>query len=118
MMKSIIKLEELGLFLFGIYLFNQLDYAWWWFLVLILAPDFSMIGYVFGNKPGAFLYNMAHHRGIAILVYLAGVYSSNSLIQLTGIILFPHSSMDRMLGYGLKYETGFAFTHLGEIGKK
>lgn len=117
-MKSIIKLEELGLFLFGIYLFNQLDYAWWWFLGLILAPDFSMIGYIFGNKPGAFLYNLAHHRGIAILVYLAGIYSSNSLIQLTGIILFADSSMDRMLGYGLKYETGFTFTHLGQIRKK
>ena len=37
MMKSIIKLEELGLFLFGIYLFNQLDYVWWWFLVLIIS---------------------------------------------------------------------------------
>jgi Domain of unknown function (DUF4260) len=118
MMKSIIKLEEFGLFLFGIYLFNQLDYAWWWFLVLILTPDFSMIGYVFGNKSGAFLYNLVHHRGIAILIYLTGIYFSNHLIQLTGIILFAHSSMDRMMGYGLKYETGFKFTHLGEIGKK
>ncbi len=118
MMKSIFKLEEFGLFLFGIYLFNQLDYDWWWFLVFILAPDFSMIGYFFGNKFGAFLYNLVHHRGIAILIYLAGVYFSNNLIQLTGIILFSHSSMDRMLGYGLKYETGFKYTHLGEIGKK
>ncbi|MBA4317203.1 MAG: DUF4260 domain-containing protein [Flavobacterium sp.] len=117
-MKSIIKLEEFGLFLFGIYLFNQLDYDWWWFLVFILVPDFSMIGYVFGNKFGAFLYNLVHHRGIAILIYLAGVYFSNNLIQLTGIILFSHSSMDRMIGYGLKYETGFKYTHLGEIGKK
>jgi Domain of unknown function (DUF4260) len=117
-MKTIIKLEEFGLFLFGIYLFNQLDYAWWWFLVLILAPDLSMIGYVFGNKLGAFFYNLFHHRAIAILIYLAGIYSSNNLIQLSGIILFAHSSMDRMMGYGLKYETGFKFTHLGEIGKK
>jgi hypothetical protein len=117
-MKLIIKLEELGLFLFGIYLFNQLDYAWWWFLVLILAPDLSMIGYVFGDKLGAFLYNLFHHRAIALLIYLVGIYSSNNLIQLAGIILFAHSSMDRMMGYGLKYETGFTFTHLGEIGKK
>jgi len=117
-MKSIIKLEELGLFLFGIYLFSQLDYAWWWFLVLILAPDFSMIGYAFGNKSGAFLYNLFHHRGIAIIIYLLGIYLSDDLIQLTGIILFTHSSMDRMMGYGLKYDTGFKFTHLGEIGKK
>lgn len=117
-MKTTLKLEELGLFLFGIYLFNQLDYAWWWFLVLILAPDFSMIGYVFGNKFGAFLYNLFHHRAIALAIYLAGIYFFNNLIQLTGIILFAHSSMDRMMGYGLKYDTGFKFTHLGEIGKK
>jgi hypothetical protein len=118
MMKSIVKLEEFGFFLFGIYLFNQLDYAWWWFLVLILAPDLSMIGYIFGSKSGAFLYNLFHHRAIAVMIYLAGIYFSNNIIQLTGIILFTHSSMDRMMGYGLKYETGFKFTHLSEIGKK
>lgn len=117
-MKTTLKIEEFGMFLFGIYLFNQLDYAWWWFLVLILVPDLSMIGYAFGNKSGAFLYNLFHHKGIAILVYLCGIYFSNNLVQLAGIILFAHSLMDRMMGYGLKYETGFKFTHLGEIGKK
>jgi hypothetical protein len=117
-MKRSIKLEELGLFVLGIYLFNQLDYAWWLFLVLILTPDLSMIGYVFGNKTGALSYNLFHHRGIAIVFYLVGVYFHNNEIQLSGVILFTHSSMDRMFGYGLKYETGFKDTHLGEIGKK
>jgi hypothetical protein len=117
-MKTIIKLEELGLFVLGIYFFNQLDYIWWWFLVLILTPDLSMIGYVFGNKMGALCYNLFHHKGIAIALYFAGIYFSNSLIQLSGVILFTHSSMDRMFGYGLKYEKGFKYTHLGEIGKK
>jgi hypothetical protein len=116
-MKTVIKLEELGLCILSIYFFNQLEYAWWWFLVLILVPDFSMIGYVFGDKWGAFCYNVVHHRGIAIALYLVGIYCSNAEIQLSGVILFAHSSMDRMLGYGLKYETGFKFTHLGEIGK-
>ena len=116
-MQKVIKLEELGLFILGIYFFNQLGYAWWWFLVLILAPDLSMIAYVFGDKVGAFFYNLAHHRGIAIVVYLLGIYFSIAEIQLSGVILFAHSSMDRMLGFGLKYETGFKFTHLGEIGK-
>lgn len=116
-MKSIIKLEELGLFILGIYLFSQMEYAWWWFLVLIFVPDISMIGYAFGNKAGALGYNIAHHRGIAVAVYLIGIYCSNVEIQLSGVILFSHSAMDRMLGYGLKYETGFKYTHLGEIGK-
>ncbi|WP_417354083.1 DUF4260 domain-containing protein [Flavobacterium sp.] len=116
-MKALIKLEEAALFLLGIYFFSQLDYAWWWFLVLLLVPDFSMIGYVFGNKAGAWAYNFFHHRGVAILLYLSGVYYSNQLLQLIGVIWFAHSSMDRMFGYGLKYENGFKFTHLGEIGK-
>lgn len=116
-MKTIIKLEELGLFILGIYLFSLLNYQWWWFLVLILSPDFSMLGYIFGNKSGAFFYNIFHHRGIAILVYIAGCYFKIEILQLTGIILFSHSAMDRFFGYGLKYESGFKYTHLGEIGK-
>ncbi|MEE1897867.1 DUF4260 domain-containing protein [Flavobacterium rakeshii] len=116
-MKALLKLEEAALFLLGIYFFSQLDYAWWWFLVLLLVPDFSMLGYVFGNKAGAWAYNFFHHRGVAILLYLAGMYYSSQLLQLIGVIWFAHSSMDRMFGYGLKYENGFKFTHLGEIGK-
>lgn len=116
-MNRIIKLEEILMFVLGIYLFSVLDYAWWWFLVLILAPDIGMVGYLFGNKAGAFTYNLFHHKGLAILIYLGGVYFSISLCQLIGIILFSHSALDRALGYGLKYEKGFKYTHLGEIGK-
>ena len=116
-MKTIIKLEEIALFTLGIYLFTLLSFQWWWFLVLILAPDLSMLGYVFGNKTGAFFYNVFHHKGIALLIYALGCYLSIESIQLAGIVLFSHSAMDRMFGYGLKYEKGFKYTHLGEIGK-
>lgn len=116
-MKTTLKLEELALFLLGIFLFSQLPFAWWWFLVLILTPDIGMIGYLFGNKTGAFTYNLFHHRGIAIACYLIGVYTQSEITQLIGVILFSHAAMDRMFGYGLKYEKGFKFTHLGEIGK-
>ncbi|MFH6992115.1 DUF4260 domain-containing protein [Flavobacterium sp. FlaQc-48] len=116
-MKTIIKLEELALFILGIFLFNRLTFDWWWFLVLILTPDLSMLGYLFGNKSGALCYNVFHHKGIALLVYALGCYLSLEAIQLAGIILFSHSAMDRVFGYGLKYEKGFKYTHLGEIGK-
>lgn len=116
-MKTIIKLEELGLFILGIYLFDLLSFEWWWFLILILAPDLSMLGYIFGNKSGAFFYNIFHHRGIAVLLYILGSYFKIELLQLIGIILFSHAAMDRFFGYGLKYEKGFKYTHLGEIGK-
>ena len=116
-MKKIIKLEELGLFILGIYLFSFLSFEWWWFLILILAPDLSMLGYLFGNKSGAFFYNVFHHRGVAVLLYILGSYFKIELLQLIGIILFSHAAMDRFFGYGLKYEKGFKYTHLGEIGK-
>ncbi|MEC3964322.1 DUF4260 domain-containing protein [Flagellimonas halotolerans] len=115
-MKTVLKLEELMMFALGIYFFSLLDYAWWWFLVLILTPDIGMLGYLFGNKAGAFFYNLSHHKGVALLIYLAGVYFSIPLCQLIGVILFTHSAFDRILGYGLKYDKGFKFTHLGEIG--
>lgn len=117
-MKQLIQLEEAALFALGIYGFSLLPFAWWWFLALILVPDFSMVGYLAGNRVGAWVYNLFHQRGVAIAVYLTGCYISNVNIQLAGVILFSHSSMDRMFGYGLKYERGFKFTHLGEIGKK
>ncbi len=116
-MKTSLKLEEVLMFVLGIYLFSLLDFQWWWFLVLILAPDIGMLGYVFGNKTGAFFYNVFHHKGIAITLYLLGAYLSLPLLQLVGAILFAHASMDRIFGYGLKYDKGFKYTHLGEIGK-
>lgn len=115
-MKALIQLEEAVLFALGIYLFSLLDFAWWWFPVLVLAPDLSMIGYVFGNKAGAWSYNFFHHTAVALAVYFAGLYFDNQILMLTGVILFSHSRMDRMFGYGLKYENGFKFTHLGTIG--
>ncbi|WP_158975493.1 DUF4260 domain-containing protein [Cellulophaga sp. L1A9] len=116
-MKNTIKVEELAMFVLGIYLFGLLNYEWWWFLILILIPDIGMLGYLFGAKIGALSYNISHHKGIAIAIYLLGIYLAISLWQLVGVILFSHAAMDRVFGYGLKYEKGFKYTHLGEIGK-
>ncbi|MFH6602485.1 DUF4260 domain-containing protein [Maribacter algicola] len=117
-MNAILKLEELFMFILGIYLFSLLGYQWWLFLLLILIPDIGMIGYLFGNRIGAFTYNLFHHKGLAVAIYFMGIYLSVPLLQLTGVILFAHASLDRIFGYGLKYDNGFKFTHLGEIGKK
>ncbi|GMN11539.1 DUF4260 domain-containing protein [Croceitalea sp. MTPC9] len=116
-MKLLIKLEELAMFILGIYLFSLLPFQWWWFLVLILAPDIGMLGYFFGSKTGAISYNVFHHRGLAVVLYFFGIYFSTPWLQLIGIVLFAHVAIDRFFGYGLKYNKGFKFTHLGEIGK-
>ncbi|MBC8508108.1 MAG: DUF4260 family protein [Anaerolineales bacterium] len=41
----------------------------------------------------------------------------NLIIQLIGVIMLGHSSLDRVIGYGLKYPDSFQHTHLGMIGK-
>ncbi len=115
-MKSLIKLEELAMFLFAGFLFWNTDFDWWWFPALLLLPDVSMVGYAINNKVGAYLYNFIHHKAFALLMYIVGYSVQLSLIELSGIILFAHSSMDRLFGYGLKYADSFLHTHLGKIG--
>ena len=105
------------MFVLGIFMFGLLGYNWWWFLALILVPDIGMLGYLVNPKIGSWCYNVFHHKGVAIVLYFLGMYLSLAALQLAGVILFAHAAMDRVFGYGLKYERGFKFTHLGEIGR-
>lgn len=116
-MKQLIKWEEGAMFLLSIVLLSRLPYAWYWWPVWILAPDLSMLAYLGGNRVGAIGYNIVHHKAVAIALYLVGLFTSHPALEFAGMILFGHSSMDRAMGYGLKYFSGFQDTHLGKIGK-
>lgn len=111
----VLKLEELGMFALSIFLFTQLHLAWWWYLALFLAPDISMLGYLANTRIGAYSYNLFHHKLLAIVTGIAGLYLQSEWWMLAGIILFGHSSFDRILGYGLKHTDSFKNTHLGKI---
>lgn len=114
-MKSLLKLEELTLFAASIVAFNMLDYSWWWYPTLILLPDIGMLGYAVNSKMGAITYNIFHHKALAMGLYLLGLHFNNQPLMLSGVILFGHSSLDRVFGYGLKLTTGFHHTHLGNL---
>jgi len=115
-MDKILKIEEIGQFILSIVLFSLLNYHWWIFPLLILTPDVSMVGYLINTKIGALLYNIFHHKFIAIMVMLGGFISNVNIFILIGLIMFGHSAMDRIFGYGLKYTDSFKHTHLGWIG--
>jgi len=117
-MRNLIKLEEFFLFLLSIYLFTLLDYAWWWYALLFLAPDLGMLGYMINTRVGALTYNLLHHKAIALALFLIGAWLSAPLLQLAGVIILGHSSADRVLGYGLKYPDAFQHTHLVWIGMR
>lgn len=112
---SILRIEELALFLLGFYFFYILNITWYWLLIGLLLPDISMIGYLHSPKLGAFTYNIAHNRIVAIGCYFAGVYLNILYLEWVGLFLFVHVAMDRVLKYGLKYSDSFCHTHLGNI---
>jgi len=116
-MKSLIKIEELFVTLLAFYLFLTLGYAWWLFIVLLLAPDVSMIGYLLNPRVGAWTYNIVHHKGVAIALFAFGGYLQIQGLQAAGLILLGHSSLDRVMGYGLKHVDAFQHTHLGMMGR-
>jgi len=116
-MKNLLRLEEASMFGLALYLNSLLPFAGWVFWVLLLAPDLSMLGYLVNTRIGAILYNLIHHKGLAVGLYLAGTFLVIHELILAGVVLFAHSSMDRVLGFGLKYSDDFKHTHLGWIGK-
>jgi hypothetical protein len=119
--KILLKLEEAAMFGLCIFILISLKVPWWAYFLLAVGPDVSMLGYFSSNRVGADCYNFFHHKGIAIVVFAIGVVLGNQtgdIVSTAGIILFGHSSMDRMLGYGLKLTKGFKYTHLGIIGKE
>lgn len=115
-MKTLIKLEEAAKLIASWCLTLQLGFHWWSFLLWLIAPDISILAYAVNTRVGAAAYNLFHHQGLAILVGLAGLFLQNTGLQFAGLILFGHSSLDRIMGYGLKYGDDFKHTHLGWIG--
>jgi hypothetical protein len=116
-MKNLLKIEELLQLILCIYLNLQLPYPGWWYWVLFLTPDVGMLGYLFNTKIGAVMYNLFHHKGIAIAFYIAGLAFANEPLQFTGLLLFGHSAFDRIFGYGLKFSDHFKHTHLGWLNE-
>jgi hypothetical protein len=115
--KNLLKLEEFFLFGLSLFLFSGLDYSWSWYALLFLAPDLSMLGYLANPLFGSWIYNLIHHKGLAIVLYGLGYLFANPALQFAGTLLLGHSSLDRVFGYGLKYPDAFKSTHLGVIGR-
>lgn len=113
-MKKLLQLEEVAITAVSIYFLYQHNLGlplWAWFL-LFFSPDIFMLGYLFNTRAGAFIYNLGHHRGVALIIAVIGLLAGLPVLLTTGILLFAHSSFDRMIGAGLKYKDSFKHTHL------
>lgn len=115
-MNSIQRLESLALALLalGAYWVNGAN--WWLFAILFFAPDLSFFGYMRGPRFGAVIYNIAHSWISAVLLAAFGWAMDWKICLSIALIWAVHIGVDRALGFGLKYGSGFKDTHLGRIG--
>jgi Domain of unknown function (DUF4260) len=114
----LLRLEGAVLLGTSAFFYARTDQSWLLFALLLLAPDIGMAGYAGGNGVGAGIYDAFHTYLPPAALLVVGVLSGADLIVGLALIWVAHIGMDRMLGYGLKYPSGFRDTHLGTIGRR
>lgn len=116
--RILLRLEGLGLFALCVLLYGNSGLSWITFAILFFVPDLSFLGYLAGPRVGAVVYNLAHDTlGPLLLVILGFIFAAHAYVLAVALIWLAHIGFDRALGYGLKYQAGFSFTHLGRIGR-
>ena len=113
---ALLRLEGLAAFAAAFAAYAHLGGSWALFAALMLAPDLAMLAYLAGPRIGAAAYNLAHVEFAPLAIAAAGLALGAPLAIAIALIWIAHIGMDRALGYGLKFATGFADTHLGRIG--
>jgi hypothetical protein len=107
-----LRLEGAVLLAGSLIAYHAAGQAWWLVPLAVLAPDLLMAGYVRGTRLGAQLYNVGHSTLLPAAVAGLAWWQGQPLILALGLIWLAHIGLDRLLGYGLKYDDDFQHTHL------
>ena len=117
---TILKTEGLFVLAISVILYLHLGADWWLMALLFFVPDLFMLGYVFDRRVGAFVYNVGHTYTFTGVFFLLALVTKNQIWFSVGLIWTAHIGFDRMLGYGLKFSSGFKHTHpqAGDVGNE
>lgn len=115
--RLLLRIEGFALFALATLGFALAGLSWWLYAALFLAPDLAFAAYGAGPRVGAVVYNALHTTIMPAALAALGLIFDATLLFGLAAIRAAHIGFDRMLGYGLKYETAFADTHLGRIGR-
>ena len=115
--RLLLRLEGLALAVVAVFAYMRLGAPWWLFAVAVIAPDLSMVGYLAGTRTGSIVYNAFHVTLGPLALALAGFLLPQFDLLAVAIAWACHIGVDRAFGMGLKYKVGFAFTHLGRVGR-
>jgi hypothetical protein len=114
---TLLRLEGLVVLAAASCAYQAVGARWSLFALLFLVPDLSMLGYLVNRRVGAACYNAGHsYFGPALLLALGAAFHTPTALAVA-CIWVAHVGFDRLLGYGLKYASGFGDTHLGRKGR-
>lgn len=113
--KGLLHAEGLAVLAAATFVYSTLGASWWWYALLFLAPDLAMLGYLRGQRIGAWSYNVAHTYVGPLLLAAGGYFAESTHVLALALIWSAHIGFDRLLGYGLKYPSGFKITHLHRV---
>ena len=113
-----LRCEGLAVGVLSAILYARTGASWWLFAALWLAPDLAMLGYLAGPRWGSYCYNAAHWYLLPSALVAVALLLSHAALLPFALLWFNHIGVDRLLGYGLKYPTGFGFTHLSRLPER
>lgn len=108
----LLHLEGGTVLVVSVLFYGSIHAGWLKFALLFLLPDISMLGYAANARIGAISYNAVHSYIAPLALAAWGLGTSHSAVLSLSLIWIAHIGFDRLLGYGLKYPTGFKDTHL------
>ena len=115
MPRIMLHLEGLVMLVVTLVIYGQVSGNWLAFIVLLLVPDFTFFAYTINVRVGSIVYNIAHFYGLPLALALIAFLTGWNTVLALALIWLAHISMDRAVGYGLKYATDFKDTHMGQI---
>jgi hypothetical protein len=112
---TVLRLEGLAAAALSAVFYARTGASWWLFAALWLAPDLSLLGYLAGPNWGARIYNAIHAYLTPATLAVSALLLHSEMLVPFALIWINHIGVDRMMGYGLKFQQGFAWTHLGKL---
>jgi hypothetical protein len=113
--RILLHIEGLAVFVAAIATYANLGGNWLVFIALLLTPDLAMLAYFLNPRWGSISYNLFHTYTFPLALFALGLLTGNTGVAQIAAIWLAHIGMDRTVGYGLKYSTGFKDTHLQRI---
>jgi hypothetical protein len=113
--RSLLHLEGVAVAVAALVIYFWDGHPWWLLLVLALAPDLAMGAYAAGPRMGAAAYDVVHTYALPVGLGAVGVVANSDSAVAVALIWLIHIGIDRAIGYGLKYPSGFKDTHLQRV---